>query len=233
MLSEIAGIIYCVREYFFPSFCALCGESLFGAGECRYGLCAVCRDAFTVPGEARCKRCGRPLISEQGDCLSCREAGERFCGPVTTLFPYTGKFRRLLAAYKFGKSRALGHFLAEKIREAAAGLPPDFCWVPVPPRPGKLRSTGWDQVEYLAKILQKDFPFSRCLKRLPSRSQKELGLADRKTNLMGRIRCIKSPPKTVILLDDLVTTGSTMEACAAALKEGGAGEVRGFCLFYD
>ena len=111
--------------------------------------------------------------------------------------------------------------------------------VPVPSRPGKIRKNGWDQVEYLAKLIEKkharygNFPVNRCLKRLPSKSQKELGRENRKTNLKGRIVTVKQPPKTAIVIDDVMTTGSTLDACASALKEGGTQTVYGLCLFYD
>jgi len=83
-------------------------------------------------------------------------------------------------------------------------------------------------------LLQKNsFQVNRCLKRLPSRSQKELSKEERKTNLKGRIICSKQPPKTAILFDDVITTGATLEACAAALLQGGTEKVYAVCLFYD
>ncbi|MDR2259165.1 MAG: hypothetical protein LBE14_08480 [Treponema sp.] len=108
--------------------------------------------------------------------------------------------------------------------------------VPVPPRPGKIRRTGWDQIEYLAKLLEKGRggpPVNRCLKRLPSQNQKELNRENRKTNLRGRIILKGRAPRQAVILDDVCTTGSTMDACAAALKAGGAETVYGLCLFYD
>jgi len=107
--------------------------------------------------------------------------------------------------------------------------------VPVPPRPGKIRKQGWDQIEYLAGLLEKEhgLPVTRCLKRLPSRTQKKLNREERGKNLKGRILCIKTPPRIAILFDDVITTGATLNACAASLIEGGAEKVYAVCLFYD
>jgi predicted amidophosphoribosyltransferase len=202
----------------------------------------------------------------------CREGeGYAFDGAFL-LYPYTGKYRKLLGAYKFGKYRALGHFLGEQLVEGLSRFAPpgmtNPCWVPVPPRPGKIKRSGWDQIEYLAgrlegmdrkKSKKPDLnppaghdvpektqlpaytgqyvgvyhPVYRCLKRLPSLSQKKLNREERKTNLRGRIRCTGKPPAEVILFDDVFTTGSTLDACAQALKAGGAEKVYAVCLFYD
>jgi ComF family protein len=259
--GRIAGrAAFLLREYFFPFGCAVCGASLLGADEAWYGLCESCRagiDAGLSAAGERCNLCGRPLISEEGRCLSCRggnatddregaaglpaavEVGA--CDRAIVLFPYTGKYRRLLGAYKFDRSLALGHFFTEKTVEALENnFGPDdpYTVVPVPPRPGKIQKPGWDQVEYLARLLnRKQIPVLRCLKRLPSKVQKELGREDRKKNLRGRIILAGRPPaaipKTVVVLDDVMTTGSTLEVCAEALKAGGAERVYGLCLFYD
>jgi ComF family protein len=240
-----------VREYLFPADCPICGACLLDHDEAWSGLCGPCMADLAVSGEGRCSSCGRPLISEQGQCLQCRgregpdaEEAHSFDGAFS-IFPYTGKYRKLLTAYKFGKNLSLGNFFAEKLVEALARLPPDSAGgipVPVPPRPGKRRRTGWDQVAYLGSRLAKTgagplpSPGPRpnpCLKRLPSKSQKELDKAERRTNLKGKIICVKPPPRIAILFDDVITTGATLDACAAALKEAGSEKVYAVCLFYD
>jgi ComF family protein len=237
---KISRYFFFLREFFFPSGCALCGATLINVDEAWYGLCGRCRETLTpAPGET-CDCCGRPLVSEQGRCLACRNGDRRNVDRGVLIFPYTGKYRKLLSAYKFGKNLALGHFFAEKILDSLKVLetsPPETTVVvPVPPRPGKMRRTGWDQIEYLAKLLEKGRgapPVNRCLKRLPSQNQKELNRENRKTNLRGRIILKGTAPRRAVILDDVCTTGSTLETCAAALKAGGAETVYGLCLFYD
>jgi ComF family protein len=240
MIENIRKFFAFGAEYLFPSGCGICGRMLVSPGEAWYGLCDECRPGFAFEKDGRCDLCGKPLVSETGRCLDCRE---RETDPaydrLVSLYPYTGRYRKLLGSYKFGKSQGAGRFLAEKARQAAALLPLEdsegsWALVPVPPRPGKIGKTGWDQIEWLVRILEHGgLPVSRCLKRLPSMTQKTLDRENRLRNLKGRITAKRKVPKTAVLLDDVITTGATMEACAAALKAAGSEKVFGLCLFYD
>jgi ComF family protein len=248
---NIRKLIFFLRERLFPAGCAVCKGLLLGVDEAWYGLCGICRARLEAGlclerGETHCSRCGRPLISETGACLSCRgaietarEAGVPPSGPdrIAALFPYAGDYKKVLRAYKFGRSLGAGHFLAEQLLRAMDRLFGEELrapvLVPVPPRPGKIRTQGWDQIECLARGLEKERPLRRCLKRLPSRSQKELDKAGRSSNLRGRILARGEAPAEAVLFDDVITTGATLDACAAPLREAGARKVYGICLFYD
>jgi ComF family protein len=240
---DVLQVIFFLREYLFPSGCAVCGARLINMQETWYGLCGSCRadlgEVIDGLGE-RCGRCGKPLISEQDYCLSCRDGETPSFDRVRVLFPYTGKCAKVLLAYKFGRQLAPGNFFAEKVRQALEGFGepgaalPEI--VPVPPRAGKIKKTGWDQVEYLTRLLERGgkggLKINRCLKRLPSRVQKELNREERLRNLRGRIVLKKTAPDIAVVIDDMMTTGSTLDVCAAALKAGGAKKVYGLCLFY-
>ena len=238
--------IFFLREYFFPSGCGGCGKVLLSCEEAYLGLCSSCRAIFEslYINEKHCAYCGKVLVSERDTCLFCRKNGAIENGRYSThlvklrcLFPYSGKYRSVLGSYKFEKSLGVGNFLSRFLTQVLDGfeLAGNTAWVPVPPRPGKIKTQGWDQIGYLAKLLDKESPINvcSCLKRLPSRSQKELNRAERGINLKGRIKCIKQPPETAIVFDDVITTGATINECAEVLLNAGSKNVYGVCLFYD
>ena len=224
-------------NYLFPEYCALCKDSLLNSYEIKYGLCFKCRPLLSVVRGNKCNFCGKPLISELEVCLGCREGKSQSLDRLWVIFPYTGEYRRLLTEYKFEKKTSLANFFSDKILNLLEeeSLLREAVIVPVPPRPGKIKKTVWDQVDFLVKNLNKltEQKIYRCLKRRKSQVQKRLSRNQRMDNLTGRIYTYKNIPKTVLLIDDIITTGSTLNVCASVLKENGAEKVYGLCLFYD
>ena len=236
-MNILKSFFLLAKGFLFPEVCAVCGFSLTGAAEIRYGLCERCRKSLSPIAGSRCNLCGKPLISEIDLCMSCRNEKEKSTDRIWVLFPYSGKFRTLLTEYKFRRKTALADFFAEKVlavlKEPALK---DVCIVPVPPRPGKIKGSGWDQVDFLVSRINKiaggEVTVCRCLKRLKSKIQKRLDRKERMENLKGRIYAHGTVPQAAIVIDDIITTGSTMEVCSGVLKNSGAEKVYGLCLFY-
>lgn len=190
----------------------------------------------------RCERCGRPLISLTGLCTPCRNTDAlASVDRAFSLFSYSGAAPFLLAKWKTRGDRSLTwifcRFLAPLLRELTGGKAMIRTVVPVPPRPGKIRLLGWDQIEDLSRALERQYaiPIARCLVRNSSHEQKLLGREGRAHNLKGSIQVAPRAtiPARAIVLDDLMTTGATLNACATALREAGCSEVYGITLFYD
>lgn len=228
-------------ELLAPRDCAVCGLPV--PAQARWPLCSACERALrprTGAGsgadEEFCPVCGKALISEIGACLRCRQAGFDFDGGLA-LFPYASLPKDLLAAYKFAERKDLAPYLAGLVAAAWAARFPGRPIVPVPPRPGKIRRGGWDQVELLARILERKhgLPVERPLVRLAAGQQKMLGLLERRANASRayRLRRGAAAPAFPVLLDDILTTGATLSSCAAALKRGGASRVDAIALAAD
>ena len=242
-MNHLQYSYYYLREYFFPQNCGICRSYLLTKKEAFFGLCNNCREKIIFLNEPRCCSCGRPLISEFNQCLTCRISAETeplILDKMISIFPYTGIYIQLLSAFKYKKSLGTGNFLSEQIIKAIELFPNeninDFTLVPVPPRPGKIRKSGWDQILALSHLISQRYNSPKifpCLERKVSQTQKKLDRNDRKINLKGRIIAYKKPPQNCILFDDVITTGSTFNACAHALKQAGAEKIYGICLFYD
>lgn len=136
-------------------------------------------------------------------------------------------------------SPVLARLMAEFLRREwpeLAGVP----LVPVPPRKGKVRRQGWDQVQELCNYLNINHGFN-VISLLERRSVEQQKKLDRKSRLenLGRAYCLDQRqlskvtlPERVILVDDILTTGVTIETCACALKEAGIKEIYSCTLFY-
>jgi ComF family protein len=196
-------------------------------------LCAACWTALPRHPEDTCG-CGA-LLHEGIACPRCRRA----TNPLrrgASLGPHAGLLRRLVHAFKYEGRRRLAPTLAARlVREPAVRqvLEGDVVLVPVPLHPRRERERGFNQCTLLAQALAgvTGLPVCRdALVRLRDTSaQAGLTAASRRANVEGafavRRRCGLGG-RVVVLVEDVVTTGATVRACASALLRSGVAEVR-------
>jgi ComF family protein len=182
--------------------------------------CCVCGSAC-APAEVLCAGCrGRLRSSPPG------RSALAGVGPLGWAAPYDGTARRALTALKFAGRVRLAAPLAEAIAAACAELADRRVLVPVPPAVRRLRRRGFDPAALLAAALggELGLPVSSCLRRRDGRRQVGRTRRERIASPPS-VRARRAAPERALLVDDVVTTGATLAACAAALRDAGCESV--------
>lgn len=212
--------------------CAACARSL--DQPTRGPVCAECWQAVTLISPPVCDSCGDPLASwrtisvESGQCARCRRGG----GHVVrgrAIGAYEGSLRSIVHALKYDGRRSLAPRLALLLERCGADvIEGAHVVVPVPLHRSRQQARGFNQAEEIARRLP--LPMVRALKRVRrTPSQTDLPEAQRHANVRGAFALARGAGlggAVVIVVDDVSTTGATLEACARVLLEGGAREVR-------
>ncbi len=213
MLPELVALVV-------PPRCAACGAPGRHAADV---LCGACRRALPWLPAARCERCALPLPC--GPRCPARDAP---FDAAWSAVAYAGSARDALHALKFAGARPLAGVMAAQI---AGGAPPALlagAIVAVPAHPGRRRARGYDPAGLLALALARrtGLPLLPVLRR-GGGAVRQLGASRDVRRAAGRLRvaAVRAAPRAVVLVDDVHTTGATLEACAAALREAGAQRV--------
>jgi len=207
-----------VLELLLPQRCLVCG-----VGGTR--LCAACRARLPPLTPPLCARCGAPTAWPVARCREC--AGRRLAfASARAALPYDEDVRPLVRAWQEQGQRGLAEdaaaIVAEHVLRPAAALV-TF----VPPDPARRLRRGYHPAQRLAQALARrwELPCEPRLTRAgPSRRQRGLSLAERRRNVRAAFR--SAPARgTVVLVDDVYTSGATANAAAATLRAAGAGRV--------
>lgn len=224
-----------IFDWLYPRRCPVCEDIVMPKGEL---VCDECRSRIPYIHSPRCCRCGKELADERQEfCYDCtRKTFYYECGAAP--LRYNAVMRRAMEGLKYRNKREYADFFAEEILRAYGNMlkswQPDML-IPVPIHSARRRSRGYNQAELLAE------PFGERLGvpvrndiLIRSRStgpQNKLNDKERRKNVEEAFQIKENGVqlKRVILVDDIYTTGSTVNACAKVLKEAGAGTVYFIC----
>ncbi len=248
--SIFQGIADSLFAVVFPTPCSLCARELSEAGG--LDICRSCWASLEPWRGAICARCGLPFASERALdsslelCSLCRQEDDGF-DRARSYGLYTGKLRAAILQLKFRRRERLGARLGALLASTWVSLEDSrepAVVVPVPLHNSRLRERGFNQAELLARGLCAGLQTTRqsagagietrCLRRTrATRPQTGLSVRARRENVRGVFdvtRPERVRGRAVVLVDDVMTTGATLSACAATLKRAGAARVLALTL---
>lgn len=238
---RITLLLGAILDLLIPPSCAFCRSPINESGIPRF--CSQCWSDFAAVKGGVCPRCGRPFGSPEAlthspdhECFTCRKDPPHFDQAFAAGL-FEGPLREAIHLYKYRPVRALGKplaaWMAGQVRFDAR---PDLV-MPVPLHRKRLRHRGFNQALLLADGITRHFDLSLCFDNLvrtrPTRPQVELTGAERAVNVKGAFSLLRPEEiedKGILLIDDVFTTGATMNECARVLKEAGARSVVAFTL---
>lgn len=238
--SQVRESVRPLVDLVYPPRCPLCGDAVVEQG----GLCLGCWETLEVPGEPACTKCARPVgvtVGKQpGQCSFCRIEPPAHSGIYAATL-YNDTSRQLVLRFKHGGkialAKLLGRLMASRLPVAGSGAAPLL--IPVPLHRGRLWGRGYNQAALLARELARhgkgELLIDGLVRRKRTPSLGGLGQEQRRKALAGAIAIRTSRSHTiegrdVILVDDVLTSGATSNACVSALLAGGAASVKIACF---
>ncbi|MCH5163982.1 MAG: ComF family protein [Clostridiales bacterium] len=204
--------------------CAVCGKDLFE--ENRYGICSGCLLKANI---RFCPKCGRAIGETTNYCEDCTRYGREFT-EARAPFIYEGKAKKLVYRLKYGGEKYLARFMAQYLADEYYKRLWHIDFITyVPTHTKREKTRGYNQAQLIANSLGEiiNKPVVNALTRTKySKNFAKLGRKERfKEAEESFAPNDKYKKKSILLIDDVFTTGATSGACAKALKSSGAGDV--------
>lgn len=190
-------------------------------------LCQNCCMQQYTELESRCYICNK-LVSQNKVCSSCRSRSS--IRRVWWLDKYDGSTKQLVAAIKLGRKRHYAREFGIILADVLPYLPKETLVIGVPTASKRRRMRGFDQAEFLAAAFSREREFSYCQPFLRMSQTDQIGKrrSERLNQVQNSLKVIKPDlikNSSILLLDDVLTTGATLEAAAKLLRKNGAKHV--------
>lgn len=232
MLRNFSNALSPIVDFLYPPLCPLCRKAV----EAQSGLCVACWSQLVMPGEPSCGLCQRPFdeaVESGSICAPCMADPPRHDG-IAAATLYNDTSRQLVLAFKHANKLGTGRLMARLMSGKLSFVDPQWVIVPVPLHRARLWRRGYNQAAVLAHHLSASTGARLCVDALVRRKRTpSLGGLGRKARARTLSGAIAPHPSrqgaiagaSVVLVDDVLTSGATSDACVSALKRAGAEKV--------
>lgn len=223
-------------EALYPSRikCIVCGCEL--DADYTASVCPDCYNFLPKHSEKVCLKCGESLDSLTNYCLNCKKSVKRYFSVARAPFLYDGPVIKLIHNLKYFGQKYVGEYLSEFLVEEYKlnNFTADIV-VPIPLNPNRLKQRGYNQAETLCKSFEEKLGLkintTNFIRTIDTPTQTALNKAERKKNLENAFKVVDKnifKGKTILLIDDVYTTGATLEEASKTLLKSGVKSV--ICL---
>lgn len=226
-------VLRAVENAVFPPACPICGKPRVIKNGIRLNICPWCRERITYVDEPACLKCGKKLDDDREYCTDCQKIKHVY-NQAVSLYEYSDDIKQSIYRFKYhNKQEYAGVYaeeLARKCGQVIRNWNPDII-MPVPIHASKLKQRGYNQAALIARELARLIGIAvdeqyirRVRKTLP---MKELNNSERVKNLQNAFQIYDNGIiyNKVLIVDDIYTTGATIDACARCLKDYGVKSV--------
>jgi len=219
-----------ILNYLYPRRCPICHNIVIDKGAI---ACPACVVKLPIIKEARCKKCSKPMEHEGEYCFDCQHKKHYFDEGYASLL-YDERMQRSIAYFKNHGRREYGEFYAKLLMRSAYRIVNRWqvdILLPVPIHRARTNARGYNQAEVIGHVLSKGLSIpirTDIIKRVKNtKAQKELDISERKKNVGGAFALSEevSNYKRILIIDDIYTTGSTIDEIARELRKRGVEKV--------